>query len=79
MTYINFFCSAYMNASISSVNYDSLEDLFNIVIIPDLINYRDYANDLPALAEKEAYKTMSYRKSNQKTRGLSCGSTFMVR
>lgn len=60
--YLHFFAYAYMNSDITTVDYNKLEDLFNTVVIPDLINYRDYIEFLPFLAIKEAYKTVSFRK-----------------
>lgn len=60
--YLHFLCWAYMNSNYGKVDYDGLEELFNIVIIPDLLIYRDFCQYLPDLAHKEAYKTVSFRK-----------------
>ncbi|OMJ75413.1 hypothetical protein SteCoe_25455 [Stentor coeruleus] len=61
--YLHFFAYTYMNSDITkTVDYNKLEDLFNNVVIPDLINFRDYLEFLPYLAIKEAYKTVNFRK-----------------
>ena len=60
--YLHFLGFAYCNATYEKIDYNTLEELFRKVIIPDLVNYRDYIEHLPSLALKEAYKAVNLRK-----------------
>lgn len=60
--YLHYLEFAYMNSSLETVDYNQLDQLFNNVLIPDLLNFRDYLEYLPILAMKEVYKTVNFRK-----------------
>ena len=60
--YLHYIGFVFMNSQFGEVNYEILAEVFSQVIIPDLINFRDYLEYIPILANKEAYKTINFRK-----------------